>query len=119
MAIDKKYVTTQRKEYGDRIYRVKHRIGEIAGEDFNPQSPKQVLEVFAARGVRIKATDKASLLSIDDELADLIVQLREANKIKSTYLDALAEEAKDGILHPNFRQHGTRTGRMSSGGAQN
>lgn len=118
MAIDKKYVTKQRKEYGDRIYRIKHRIGEIAGEEFNPQSPKQVIEVFTQRGVRIKTTDKASLLSIDDELAQLIVELREANKIKSTYLDALADEAKDGILHPNFRQHGTRTGRMSSGAAE-
>jgi DNA polymerase I len=36
MAINKKYVTTQRKEYGDRIYSIKHRIGEIAGEEFNP-----------------------------------------------------------------------------------
>jgi len=117
MAIDKKYVTTQRKEYGDRIYRIKHRIGEIAGAEFNPQSPKQVIEVFAQRGVRITATDKASLAALDDELATLIVELREANKIKVTYLDALAEEAKDGILHPNFRQHGTRTGRMSSGQA--
>ena len=119
MAINKKYVTTQRKEYGDRIYRIKHRIGEIAGEEFNPQSPKQVIEVFTQRGVRITATDKATLLSVDDELAKMIVELREANKIKSTYLDALAEEAKDGVLHPNFRQHGTRTGRMSSGGTQN
>ena len=118
MKIDKKYVTTQRKKYGDRIYRIKHRIGEIAGEDFNPQSPQQIIEVFTQRGVRITATDKATLLSVDDELAKMIVELREANKIKATYLDALAEEAKDGILHPNFRQHGTRTGRMSSGAAQ-
>ena len=118
MKIDKKYVTTQRKKYGDRIYRIKHRIEEIAGEDFNPQSPKQIIEVFTQRGVRITATDKATLLSVDDELAKMIVELREANKIKATYLDALAEEAKDGILHPNFRQHGTRTGRMSSGAAQ-
>ena len=118
MKINKKYVTTQRKEYGDRIYRIKHRIGEIAGEEFNPQSPQQIIEKFAQRGIRSAATDKATLFSVDDELAKMIVELREANKIKSTYLDALAEEAKDGILHPNFRQHGTRTGRMSSGAAQ-
>jgi DNA polymerase I-like protein with 3'-5' exonuclease and polymerase domains len=55
---------------------------------------------------------------LEDELAGLIVELREANKIKSTYFDALDAEAKDGILHPNFRQHGTRTGRMSSGAAE-
>jgi DNA polymerase-1 len=118
LQIDRAYVKLQRKEYGDRIYKLKQRIGELAGEEFNPQSPKQLLEIFAQRGVRITATDKATLASVDDELASLIVELREANKIKSTYLDALAEEAKDGILHPSFRQHGTRTGRMSSGAAE-
>ena len=118
MKIDRKYVTTKRKEYGDRIYKLKHRIGEFAGEEFNPQSPKQIIEVFAQRGVRVTATDKATLSALDDELALMIVELREANKIKATYFDGLDVEAKDGILHPNFRQHGTRTGRMSSGSAE-
>ena len=117
MKIDRKYVTTKRKEYGDRIYKLKHRIGVLAGEEFNPQSPKQIIEVFEQRGVRVTATDKATLASMDDELASLIVELREANKTKATYFDALYEESKNGILHPNFRQHGTKTGRMSSGAA--
>ena len=38
MHVDRKYVTQKRKEYGDRIYRTKRRIGELAGEEFNPQS---------------------------------------------------------------------------------
>jgi DNA polymerase-1 len=118
MAIDKEYVLTQRREYGDRIYKLKHRIGTIAGEEFNPQSPKQIIEAFAQRGVRVDATDKATLSAVDDELALMIVELREANKIKSTYFDGLYEEARDGVLHPNFRQHGTRTGRMSSGAVE-
>lgn len=119
MLIDTKYVSEQRKAYGDKIYALKHRIGELAGDEFNPNSPKQTLAIFAERGIIITGTDKATLGGVDDELARLIVELREANKIKATYLDALAVEAKDTILHPNFRQHGTRTGRMSSGGAQN
>jgi DNA polymerase-1 len=117
MKIDRQYVTNKRKEYSDRIYKLKHRIGVLAGEEFNPQSPKQIIEVFAQRGVRVTATDKATLSALDDELALAIVELREANKIKSTYFDGLYEESKDGILHPNFRQHGTKTGRMSSGAA--
>ena len=118
MAIDMDYVMTKRREYGDRIYTTKQRIGEIAGPEFNPRSPKQILETFAQRGVRVDATDKATLSAVDDELAGLIVELREADKIKSTYFDALhTEAASDGVLHPNFRQHGTRTGRMSSGAA--
>ena len=118
MRIDRDYVVTQRKEYGDRIYKLKHRIGEIAGKEFNPQSPQQVLSCLGARGVSIDKTDKATLASVEDELAQLIVELREANKIKSTYFDALYDESWDSILHPNFRQHGTRTGRMSSGSAE-
>ena len=118
MKIDREYVTAKRKEYGDRIYKLKYRIGELAGSEFNPQSPQQVLHALAERGVDVGKTDKATLSALDDELARLIVELREANKIKATYFDALYEESRDGILHPNFRQHGTRTGRMSSGSAE-
>jgi len=118
MQVDRAYVTTKRREYGDTIYQTKTKIAALSGADFNPQSPAQVIEALKERGIRIDKTDKATLASVDDELASLIVELREANKIKSTYFDAMHEESKDGILHPNFRQHGTRTGRMSSGAAE-
>ena len=116
--IDRAYVTAKRKEYGDKIYQTKARIAELSGPDFNPQSPTQVLAALEERGIRVSKTNKATLASVDDELASLIVELREANKIKATYFDAMYEESKNGILHPNFRQHGTRTGRMSSGSAE-
>ena len=118
LRVNRDYVKRQRQEYGDKIYQTKARIAELSGAEFNPQSPAQVLEALEVRGISIKKTDKATLASVDDELASLIVELREANKIKTTYFDAMYEEAKDGILHPNFRQHGTRTGRMSSGAAK-
>jgi len=118
MHVDRKYVTQKRKEYGDRIYRTKRRIGELVGEEFNPQSHQQVLAALGERGLVVSSTSKDALKEVDDELAGLILELREANKIKSTYFDALDTEAKDGVLHPNFRQHGTRTGRMSSGAAE-
>lgn len=118
MQLNKKYVIDKRREYGDKIYQTKARIAELSGSDFNPQSPAQVIAALEERGVRIDKTDKTTLASVDDELASLIVELREANKIKTTYFDAMYEESKTGILHPNFRQHGTRTGRMSSGSAE-
>jgi DNA polymerase I-like protein with 3'-5' exonuclease and polymerase domains len=118
LKINRSYVKKQRQEYGDKIYKTKARIAELSGAEFNPQSPAQVLEALEVRGISVKKTDKATLASVDDELASLIVELREANKIKTTYFDGLDNEAKDGILHPNFRQHGTRTGRMSSGAAE-
>lgn len=118
MHVDRKYIINKRKEYGDRIYQTKAAIAELSGAEFNPQSPAQVIEALAQRGVRVSKTDKATLAGLDDALASLIVELRELNKIKATYFDAMYDEAKDGVLHPNFRQHGTRTGRMSSGGAE-
>ena len=118
MTVNREYVKKQRKEYGDKIYQTKARIAELSGADFNPQSPTQVVSALSDRGIIVDKTDKATLASVDDELASLIVELREANKIKATYFDAMYDEAKDGILHPNFRQHGTRTGRMSSGAAE-
>ena len=118
MRVNTKYVKTQRKEYGDRIYKLKYRISELVGAEFNPQSPKQVLEALNERGFVVSSTSKEALAELDDELASLIVELREANKIKATYFDGLDAEARGGILHPNFRQHGTRTGRMSSGAAE-
>jgi DNA polymerase I-like protein with 3'-5' exonuclease and polymerase domains len=118
MSVDREYVTTKRKEYGDRIYKLKSRIGKLVGQEFNPQSHQQVLHALKERGFVVSSTSKSTLAELEDELAGLIVELREANKIKATYFDALHEEAKDGVLHPNFRQHGTRTGRMSSGSAE-
>ena len=117
LKVNREYVLEQRREYGDRIYKLKQRIGDIAGKEFNPQSPKQIIEAFAQRGVRVEATDKSTLSALDDELALMIVELREANKIKATYFDGLYDEMQEDVLHPNFRQHGTRTGRMSSGAA--
>lgn len=118
MAVDERYVTIKRKEYGDRIYKLKRRIGELVGGEFNPQSHQQVLHALNERGFVVSSTSKDALKEVDDELAGLIVELREANKIKATYFDAMDVEPIDGILHPNFRQHGTRTGRMSSGGVE-
>ena len=118
MSVDREYVITKRKEYGDRIYKLKSRIGKLVGQEFNPQSHQQVLHALKERGFVVSSTSKSTLAELEDELAGLIVELREANKIKATYFDALHEEAKDGVLHPNFRQHGTRTGRMSSGSAE-
>jgi DNA polymerase-1 len=118
MQVNTEYVSKKRKEYGDRIYKLKRRIGELAGKEFNPQSHQQVLRALNKRGSRVSSTSKDALKEVDDELAQLILELREANKIKVTYFDAMYQESKEGVLHPNFRQHGTRTGRMSSGTAE-
>ena len=83
---------------------------------FNPNSPAQILQVFQDLGYPLENTDKVSLSGLNSPLADAILELREATKVRSTYLLGIEHEAgEDDILHPNFRTTGTVTGRMSSG----
>jgi len=54
---------------------------------------------------------------VQAEVAQLILSLREASKVKGTYLDGFYEELRqwaDRRLHPELLQMGTRTGRLSS-----
>jgi DNA polymerase I-like protein with 3'-5' exonuclease and polymerase domains len=88
----------------------------VRTNSFNPNSPIQIQEQFESMGVTMDKTDKNSLESLDNPLGHAILELREATKVRSTYLLGIQEEmGKDCILHPNFRTTGTVTGRMSSG----
>lgn len=119
MAVDVDYLTQTAREYAKRALELEVSIRRMVGrDDFNPNSPKQVLEAFDARGWHnMPSTDADTLKGMDDPLAKAIVELRGVRKMHGTYLQGLLDEQTDGIVHPWFRQHGTRTGRMSSGGA--
>lgn len=80
---------------------------------FNPNSTVQLRAVFARRGINLESTDKQSLLNLNDPLADAILELREAMKIRQTYFLGILYEHDDGILHGNYRQN-VSSGRMSS-----
>ena len=123
MAVDMGYARSTAKDYASEILRSGLEIRRIVGrDDFNPNSPKQILEAFEKLGIEAEATDKHTLSGIDHPLAQELLNLRKATKMHGTYLVPLTQEPmmENGhwILHPNFRQHGTRTGRMSSGGAE-
>ena len=72
---------------------------------------------MSRRGHNVESTNRETLETLDDELARKVLELRTVRKIHGTYLLNLIEEEKGGIVHPWFRSNGTRTGRMSSGGA--
>jgi DNA polymerase I - 3''-5'' exonuclease and polymerase domains len=58
--------------------------------------------------------NEAVLAGINHPLAGLVLEYRGLLKAKSTWYDGFAEKADDqGRLHPNFKQHGTLTGRLS------
>ncbi len=104
------------------------KIWEIAGVEFNINSPKQMAEVlFEKMGLKAKnqkktaggkMSTKESELEKMKELSPiipLILEYRELQKMLSTYIDSLPGLiAEDGRLHAKFLQAGTTTGRMAS-----
>lgn len=128
IGLDVPYLKRTASEYGMRVMKGELKLAILAedpdvppGEQkkVNWNSPKQVMEAFERRGVKIEATDKATLASVDDELAATLLQYRSDKKMHSTYLVPLLKEQTDGVIHPNFNSTLPRTGRMSSGGAHN
>ena len=106
---------------------LKSRIFELAGEEFNVDSPKQLghimFEVLGMpHGKKTKSgysTDAQVLkkLALDFELPAVVIRYREFAKIKSTYIDALPQIARqygDGRVHTSFNETVTATGRLSS-----
>lgn len=86
-----------------------------ARESFNPNSPAQVIDLFSDFGINLTTASKDAMDEIDHPLAAAILELRGLVKIRQTYLQAIRDEAVDGILHSSFRTTGTSTGRFSSG----
>lgn len=100
-------------------------IYQLAGEEFNIDSPKQVSHIlFEVLDLKPKkktsrgySTDAKVLteLAKEHDLPVLLLKYRELAKIKSTYIDALPKMRKeDGRLHTSFNETVTTTGRLSS-----
>lgn len=97
-----------------------------AGQEFNLNSPIQIGEIFAAKGIKtgkkskrgLPATGADELLKVRDRhpLAHWIYEYRLLEKLRSTYVDALPQlvNRRTGRLHCTFHQSGTVTGRLSS-----
>lgn len=101
-------------------------IYNIAGSEFNINSPKQLSEVLfdKLKLPVIKKTktgastdmDVLQRLSQEHPLPKKLLRYRELSKLKSTYVDALPElvNKKTHRLHTSFNQTVTATGRLSS-----
>ncbi len=103
------------------------RIYEIAGFEFNINSPQQLAEVLydklnltlprRTRGkARSTAAEVLTELAALHELPKLVMDYREVAKLNSTYADALHQliSPHTGRLHTQIDQTGTATGRLSS-----
>lgn len=118
------------KEYGshlgEQIVRLEKEIYELAGEEFNINSPKQLGVILfehlgLPNGKKTKtgystAADVLDKLAPDYPIVSKILEYRQLSKLKSTYADGLAVfiREEDGRIHGKFNQTITATGRISS-----
>ena len=124
-AIDVERLAQLGASTGEEIEGLRAQIFELAGQEFNVDSPKQlghilceVLELPAGKkNSRGYSTDAKTLGKLVDvhPIAAKVLRYRELAKMKSTYLDALPRMRRiDGLVHTSFNQTVTTTGRLSS-----
>ncbi|HEV8130758.1 MAG TPA: DNA polymerase I [Acidobacteriota bacterium] len=115
-------------EMEQEIEQLTRRIHELAGEEFNINSPKQLGEIlFEKLNIpALKKTKKSrsfstgvevlEQLASDYEIPRLILEYRALAKLKSTYLDVLPKlvNSKTGRIHTSYHQMVAATGRLSS-----
>ena len=126
--LDVDVLKTMSAELGDHIDALKAEVFELAGEEFNINSPKQLgVILFEKLGLDVKKTKKTKTgystneavlnkLSEDHPLPAKVIEYRELAKLRSTYLDALPllVDPADGRVHTTYNQTVTTTGRLSS-----
>jgi DNA polymerase-1 len=111
----------------DRLNEIEEDIFELAGEEFNINSPQQLAEILfekldlpvVTKTPTGKPSTKESVLqelSTEHDIPGLVLDWRSTYKLKSTYLDSLGElvNPETGRLHTSFNQTRTATGRLSS-----
>lgn len=123
--VDTEVLNELSRHLGAELAKLTDKICQLAGREFNINSPKQVAECFEALNIvsgrktstgRV-STSKAVLeeLAQTYELPRLIIEYRELDKLKSVYTDALPHQiAADGRIHGQLNQTVAATGRLSS-----
>ncbi|MGI5917981.1 MAG: DNA polymerase I, partial [Anaerolineae bacterium] len=126
MVIDADYLAAMSREMGERLDELRETIYAHAGHPFNINSTKQLGAVLfdelglpVARRTRTGySTDVSVLEGLRDKhpIVEAILEYRQLEKIKGTYVDALPAliHPRTGRVHTSFNQTGTSTGRLSS-----
>ncbi len=126
--IDPSTLADMSKELEVESLKAQTEIFEMAGEEFNIASPKQLGVVLfdnlklidkpkkTKTGQYATGEDILSKLAVEHDIARRILEFREYQKLKSTYVDALPTMISpiDGLVHTDYRQAVAATGRLSS-----
>jgi DNA polymerase-1 len=128
VSIDRDYLKELSRDMEKKLDRLTGKIHELAGEEFNINSPKQLsvvlfekLKLPAIRRTKTGiSTDEDVLtkLAAKHPLPEKLLEYRELSKLKSTYVDNLPDlvNPETGKVHTSFNQTVTATGRLSSSG---
>lgn len=124
--VDVKRLRELSDRFGERLAKLEVEIYELAGEEFNIESPKQLsVLLFEKLGLPVVKKTKTGASTDFEVLTELakqhplpakIIDYRQNAKLKSTYVDALPElvHPTTGRIHTSFRQDVASTGRLSS-----
>ncbi|WP_095110286.1 DNA polymerase I [Pseudomonas sp. Irchel 3E20] len=126
--VDAALLGVQSIELGDKMVALERQAFEIAGEEFNLGSPKQLGVILyeklglpvlkkTAKGQPSTAEEVLAKLAEDDyPLPKVLMQYRSMSKLKSTYTDRLPEQInpRTGRIHTSYHQAVAATGRLSS-----
>lgn len=126
--VDTEILKAYSKELGDEVVRIEKEIYEQAGVQFNIASPKQLGEVLFDKMKLVEKPKKTKTgqyqtgedilrkLANKHEIIANILDFRQYQKLKSTYVDALPlmVNPNTGRIHTTYSQTIAATGRLSS-----
>ena len=126
--VDSALLGVQSRELGEKMIALEKEAYELAGQEFNLGSPKQLGEIlFVKLGLPVvsktasgqPSTAEAVLQELADQdfpLPKMLMQYRQMSKLKSTYTDKLPQQInpRTGRIHTSYHQAVTATGRLSS-----
>jgi DNA polymerase-1 len=125
--LDKAVLAVFGTRMAERVAELKTQIYDLAGEEFNLNSPAQLGQILYGRlglstaGLKKGKTGVSTAADVLEKLRDahpvipLLMEFRELDKLGNTYVDALPQMVKaDGRIHTSFSQVIAQTGRLSS-----
>lgn len=110
------------KKYQEQCDKALVVLRSLAGEDFNPQSPKQIKDYFTSKGVSSPSFDSDHLKKLlregkEVEFINALLEYRYAAKVIGSFIANVRRKVgEDGRIHPYYLPHGAKTGRLSAKG---
>lgn len=124
--LDEKKLAEGEENLLKRLDSLQKEINDLAGEELNPNSPKQVREILFEKldlpVIERTKTGPSTNAQVLEELSDKhplpekIIEFRELSKLLNTYVETLPDtiNSRTGRVHTSFNQTATATGRLSS-----